>query len=72
METKLTKVIELKDPEGLFTEAESLLNGAVDLLKMYAENSKNATDETRMYRVLNIIEGAKEKLNYYAELTYGG
>lgn len=70
MEKKLTKVIEMNDPDDLFIKAQSLLNGAMDLLRNYADTSDHETGG-RVYTILNIVEEAVQKLEYYEELTRG-
>lgn len=71
MEKKLTKVIEMNEPDDLFIKAQSLLKGSMYLLRNCAEEEKEPVACERMYSILNIVEEAVQKLEYYEELTRG-
>ncbi|MDO5665580.1 MAG: hypothetical protein Q4G63_10040 [Bacteroidia bacterium] len=55
----------------LFSDAQGMLSGAIDLLRTYAEETDNKTDGTKMYNVLNIIEEVERKLNFYEAAASG-
>lgn len=57
------------DIELLFVTATSMLSGAIDLLRVYIEDSMGDDCVDQMYKVLNIVDASLEKLNKFEAIT---